>query len=458
MNSKQRRITAAAAAALACAAAPAFGQSADALIDKLVEKGILTVKEANELREEADKNFSQAYSVKSGMPDWVSSLKFNGDFRGRFEGFYGANDNFVDRNRFRYRLRFGVTANLFENMEVGLRLTSSEAGSGGSFGGDPISGNTTFQDNASKKFVYFDLAYAKWSFLNTPKVGASGILGKMENPFVFTDMVFDGDYTPEGFALQAHFNFNDKHVARAAAGLYILDEIGASSNDPFWVGAQVRLDSTWSKKVQTTAGVAVLALENEEKLGANVSGTSVTWTVPNQNAGNLRTPVTGPGAGGVLVNDYNPIVGDVALTYNLDQFYRYNAPFPIRVAGDIIYNPAADSRNLGYQAGVTFGKAGKRGLWEIGYRYKHLEGDAWYEEIVDADFGAYYQSGAAWSASASGYLPGTNVKGHIIRASYSPFDSLTFTATAFLTELIEESPEDSESGMTRLQLDAVWKF
>ena len=44
-------------------------QSADALIDKLVEKGVLTVKEANELREETEKNFNQAYSVKSGMPD-----------------------------------------------------------------------------------------------------------------------------------------------------------------------------------------------------------------------------------------------------------------------------------------------------------------------------------------------------------------------------------------------------
>lgn len=37
----------------------AHAQSADALIDKLVEKGVLTVKEANELREEADKGFNQ---------------------------------------------------------------------------------------------------------------------------------------------------------------------------------------------------------------------------------------------------------------------------------------------------------------------------------------------------------------------------------------------------------------
>src|SRR5882724_9772429 len=83
----------------------ARSQSADALIDKLVEKGILSVKEANDLREETEKNFNQAYSVKSGMPDWVSALKLNGDFRGRYEGFYSENRAFVDRSRLRYRVR-----------------------------------------------------------------------------------------------------------------------------------------------------------------------------------------------------------------------------------------------------------------------------------------------------------------------------------------------------------------
>src|ERR1041385_5393113 len=82
---KRQRLTLAALAASACCAA---AQSSDAIIDKLVEKEILTVKEANELREEADKNFTQAYSVKSGLSDWTSALKFNGDVRGRYEGFY----------------------------------------------------------------------------------------------------------------------------------------------------------------------------------------------------------------------------------------------------------------------------------------------------------------------------------------------------------------------------------
>src|SRR5690349_17094192 len=63
-------------------------QSADALINKLVEKGVLTVKEGNELREETEKNFNDAYATKSGMPEWVQQLKFSGDVRTRYEGFY----------------------------------------------------------------------------------------------------------------------------------------------------------------------------------------------------------------------------------------------------------------------------------------------------------------------------------------------------------------------------------
>ena len=75
-------------AALAGVSFSAHAQSADALLDKLVDKGILTVKEANELREEADKGFTSAHQVKTGMPDWVTSFKLNGDVRGRYDGIY----------------------------------------------------------------------------------------------------------------------------------------------------------------------------------------------------------------------------------------------------------------------------------------------------------------------------------------------------------------------------------
>src|SRR5579863_9460432 len=102
-----------AGAALAVSLGCAHAQSADALIDKLVDKGILSEKEAQDLRDEADKNFTTAFQSKMGMPDWVSGYKLSGDFRGRYEQFSSANSSSGDHVRFRYRLRVGLTVNMF---------------------------------------------------------------------------------------------------------------------------------------------------------------------------------------------------------------------------------------------------------------------------------------------------------------------------------------------------------
>lgn len=431
---------------LVAAGGQVFGQSSDALIDKLVEKGILTVKEANDLREEADKNFSTAYSVKSGMPEWVSALKFNGDLRGRFEGFYGDNPAFVGRNRFRYRMRFGVTANLRDDMEVGFRLTSSEAS--GTFGGDPISGNTTFADNGSKKFVYVDLAYGKWSPLHTPEWAGAFTIGKMENPFVFpSTMMFDRDYTPEGAAAQLAHTFNDRHSLKFIGGAFVLDELSADSSDPWMAGAQLRWDATWNPRIATTLGIGGFSIANRQNL--------INGNVPNVNRGNTR------GADGAPAFKFNPIYADAGFTYTLEKFPHYAGPFPINVSGDYVHNPAAPRDNQGYSAGITFGKAGKRGTWELTYRWEQLQADAWFEEFPESDFGAFYQvqqPNAGFTAPGAGYGSGANVRGHWVKLSYSPYDSFTLSVACFVTELIHPSPGDSRSGMTRLQVDGVWKF
>ena len=57
---------------------------------------------------------------------------------------------------------------------------------------------------------------------------------------------------------------------------------------------------------------------------------------------------------------------------------------------------------------------------------------------MDSDFGAFYE--VAPTGGSTGYGAGTNTKGHIVRLSYSPFDSLTVSAKWFRTELINESP------------------
>src|SRR6185503_16553358 len=69
MHTKKQTLIRRAAMAAGVAASTFCGvqaqaQSADALLDKLVDKGILTTKEANELRQEANAGFRKAYQVK----------------------------------------------------------------------------------------------------------------------------------------------------------------------------------------------------------------------------------------------------------------------------------------------------------------------------------------------------------------------------------------------------------
>ncbi|HYE31938.1 MAG TPA: putative porin, partial [Methylomirabilota bacterium] len=345
------------------------------------------------------------------------------------------------------------------------RLTSSERAD--NFGGDPISGNTTFQDNGSKKFIFLDLAYAKWAAINTPDMTGVISLGKIENPFVFSDMVFDGDYTPEGLSQQFAYTLNDAHGLKLNLGEFVLDEIGGRDDDPYLFGAQLRFDSTWNKHVATSFGVAGLVITDDDRLTTSLPAAgAATSDVPNINAGNEHTgsPAPLPAPAGTattasLAHNFNPLVVDGAVTYTLESFPMYNAAFPIRLGADYMYNPGAEDQNMGYSVGLTLGKSGKRRLWEVGYRWKELQANAWWEELVDSDFGAYYGGNSAFNPGrGAGYQSGTNIRGHILKASYSPTDSLTLGATGFITEVINEVPAGSESDMLRVQLDAVWKF
>lgn len=425
-----------------------YSQTSEALMEVLVKKGILTEQEAEDIKADLAKENRQHNKVAVAGKS-VSGLNLYGDFRGRFEGFYSDAPAFVDRNRFRYRLRAGATYTMTDNFEVGVRLSSSEAA--GTFGGDPISGNTTFQDNGSKKFVYIDLAYARWAPINTPEWSGALTIGKVENPFVFSDMVFDADYTPEGAAIQLGYTVNDQHAARFNAGGFVLDEIGGSADDPYLFGAQFRVESTWNRKLSSSVGVAGLGIMNDENL-SNAA-------VPNINRGNTRRVlIVGATTNQVPAFNFNPLVADASVTYTLERFWQYNAPFPIKVGGDYMYNPAAGGKNQAYSAGVTFGKSGKKGLWDVSYTWKYLGANAWWEEFVDSDFGAFYGGTLANSGLGPGYGAGTNVKGHIARVSYSPYDSLTLSLKWFQTDLITPLPGVAEFEMSRLQADAVWKF
>jgi hypothetical protein len=423
--------------------------SVDALLNKLEQKGILSVDEAKELKAEnqqdSENDFNKALSARFPMPSWVTSYKLSGDFRGRFEKFTTDSAK-ADRDRMRYRLRAGLTVSIQDNMEVGFRLASGDPVGGFSVNtGNPVSANTTLQDNFTRKFLYLDTAYGKWTPIHNEDATLSTTIGKMDNPFRISNMVIDYDIDPEGLALQSTYQLSSKHSLVFNAAGFVMDEEATSSHDPAMFAAQLLWDAKWTPKVESSLGLSGFDIVNRDQL--------TTANVPYYNQGNTRT------AAGALVNNYNPIIGSASLTYKLASFPFYKGEFPITFAGEYMDNPGASTANVGYRAGITLGKAGKKNTWSLMYRYQELQADAWYDAMEDDDNTAFYFN--APPGGKTGYFGGTNVKGHLIILTYSFTDSLSFAFTGYLNQLVNSKPggvAEPNSRDFHCMADFMWKF
>ncbi|MHB8523697.1 MAG: putative porin [Limisphaerales bacterium] len=462
MTTTKNRYATIAAGLLASAAlsASAHAQSADSLIQKLVEKGILTSKEAEDLKQEPTNTVSRLpFSKMSPLPDWITGFKLNGDFRGRFEQHASPDPQAFERDRYRYRLRVGGTLAFADQFEVGLRLASGDpqfTASGKLVGGQPITANQTLGSLESRKFLWIDAVYAKWTPIKNEDWTISGTIGKMDQPFQLDNMIWDYDIAPEGGALQAAYNLGDKHVLKANSAFFVLDEIPtgvpavpsvAPTHDPYVYGAQLLMESKWTPKLETTAGVAIFDVANPDSLNTHIQ--------PFFNAGNSFDPGTGS-----LKYGFNPVIGTATMTYKLDSFPFYPGKFPIRIIGDYMENPAAPSNNRAFRAGVLFGKAAGKHTWEIGYRYQRLEADSWLDALVDDDNAGFYAAGnpqLAGTPILNGFFGGTNVKGHLIQMTYRLTDYLDFTFYCYLNDLIVNAPGLSSSAR-HFYADLNWRF
>ena len=448
-----------------CSTTTASAQSADALIDKLVAKGILSVDEAKELRSESDQGFSDAVQSKLGMADWVSSYKISGDFRGRYEHFASDNRAFNLYDRYRYRLRFGMTVNMQDNLELGFRLGSGDPKASG---GNPLSQNSTLQGDFSDKNIYIDAAYGRWMPVNYDGLTTVITVGKMDNPFNYTWMVFDPDLTPEGASLRTAWQINDRQAVTLTAATFLLNTAPFNSQflpptTVYLYGGQALWNAQWTDKLSTSVGGGGFKIVNSDQL--------TTANVPLINQGNTRAIVP-VNQGGSLVDTYAlqaqfaPVILDANATYLLDSFPFYNGQFPLKVGAEFMQNVAANNKNQGMWVGFTLGKAGKKGTWDISYRYEYLEADAWYDQLVDDDNGVFYPGDVPGANAGYGYYGGTNVKGHMIRFNYSFTDSLTLTVTSYLNDMISRDglvsdvlvPDNKTSQMFHLMADLTWVF
>jgi hypothetical protein len=416
---------------LAGLCAPALAEDKKPLQDLLVEKGVITKEEAATLQETV-------------LAKWIDQIKFSGDLRIRDEEFFdncdnnangctgtnGGLNNGVDRNRARFRLRLGAEVKI-SDLTVGFRIASGT--------GEQVSTNQTFQSLFSGKQLWIDRAYLSWQGSSTKWLKLTA--GKMANPYfiIYTsDVVWDDDVNPEGFAENLQFSPAEHVNLFLNAGQFVLNESSTNNHDPWLFGEQAGISVEPQANVKATLATAIYYFMNASGSDAGVLGG------PAVQQGNTRGQ-SGLAAG-VLNNNYR--VFDVSAEVTAKA-----GAIPIALMGDYIRNVANTTAtglstgpatgNVGYELGAIVGKASDAHTWEIAYFYKAVQTDATVADLADSDFGN----------------GGTARRGHIMWAAYNLTKYLQFKTKYFITTSMNPiNSSKNEGDINRLQADVAVKF
>src|SRR3989338_1716830 len=203
----------------------------DALIEKLVEKGILDRQESIKLKSEIadDEKLVKEEGLKQSLPSWAREMKLNGDFRLRYqyEKKKGSNTNAgntTERNRARIRFRMGAQTKVNDQTKVLFGLATG--------GTDPRSTNQTLENSFELKDVRLDYAYFQYA----PFAWASFFGGRMKNPLWEPgDLLWDTDINPEGLAAKLTGKLNPNLEPYMNTGLFLLDENSATADPLMYV-------------------------------------------------------------------------------------------------------------------------------------------------------------------------------------------------------------------------------
>jgi hypothetical protein len=121
----------------------------------------------------------------AGQAQGAAALRFNGDFRLRYE--YTTRGNGAPNiDKEVVRLRAGITYPLREHLTVRARIATGSPG-------DPNSTDITLGQFVDDLAFSVDMASVE---LNRPRWGVLG--GKFANPLLSTELVWDGDVNPQG--------------------------------------------------------------------------------------------------------------------------------------------------------------------------------------------------------------------------------------------------------------------
>jgi hypothetical protein len=479
---------------------PAAGTLRVPYVPQIVKNQIRDEVKAEVIKEAKAENWAQP----NAMPAWLKRFNWYGLMRMRDESdFYGANnigsdgvDGFVNYQAFnasgpinvspydilntvpflnttqnRINLmslsaRLGVTANVTDDVQAGIQLAS---------GGDngPVSTTQIFGGGWDKKNIYLNLAYVTLD----PWPDISLTIGRMENPFFRTDLVFHDTLNMDGIEVSGL----NKPIG--AEGLGEFATIGAfpvgyiNSNFPtfsptkspdhteYLLGGQVGAD--WAtKKWDWRSAVSMYYYLNDQGelsapcpiyLGAQQCSTDDMTPAFMQKGNTLfllrniipdpQYPLTyaQPQFAGLLFK-YDEL--DLTSTFDLTlaskehlqitgDYVRnlaYNGSLDYRYAGEGVYpvtNYDSSTRTLqsgpnAFMGRVLFGEPDPRERWEwnVIAGYKYLQPDSVLDAFTDYDF----------------HLGGTNAKGYFVKATMGLFHNTWLQARWFSANQVYGPP------------------
>jgi hypothetical protein len=401
-------------------ALPISAIAAEDLSDLLVKKGTITKEEADSVQ-------------KRSIASFVDKIKLSGDLRIReesqwYSGTGQANDA-KNVNRQRLRLRIG------SDIQEGLTIVHIRLASGT---GQQVSTNQNFTGLSSQKSIWIDRAYIELKQIPNTSV----LLGRMANPFfnnLSSELVWDDDYNPEGFAEQYSAKVGSNLRVFANVGQIVLDSSnGATGHDGQWLfGYQA---GTELKADPVGFNVAVLYYNL-------FNGTHGTFSQSPVQDGNTRLADKT-----TLANSFNVIDGTAAVTLN--------AGIPLTIAGELVKNLAdtvqssalgIKNKNSASLVGLKIGNAAAANTYEFALMYESIDTDATLADLNFSDFGPN---------------GGTNRKGYIVWVAYNLTDATQFKLKYYNSKIKDDKllpapvipVTDVNPTNNRIQVDFSVKF
>lgn len=453
-----------------------------------------------ELREDVTQDVlakaqQERWGIPEAMPEWTQRIKFGGDIRLRAQGdmYSSANPAFgtafvdfnevnasggiggsflptdEDRNRGRVRARLGVDGNISTNLKAGLRFTTGNTN-------DPVSTNQTLGNSFRNSQIVLDRAYLQYNAVGEqayPYLTLWG--GRMPNPWLSSDLVWDNDLSFEGGALTYRRNLagsgslldmdeRDRMLFLTVGGFF-LDEISDSPDDKWLFGAQLGSRLAFEDQSSLEMGVAYFDYRNISGRRNSLDSTLLDYTAPDymQKGNSVFEISNDTGAFGRrfgLAADYSLL--NVTVNYDLARF----APIHYIVGADYVRNVGYDAGKIrdrleggalfvdsslftadpsedqteGYQLKLTVGWPSTlvRRNWQGFLAYRYLERDAVLDAYTDSDF----------------HLGGTNNQGWILGGAYGLSENTYLLARYMSADEIDGPP----LGIDILQVDLNAKF